>query len=84
MCNASCSLSPPTPDKGADLEKNAFSEGSLRELLMNDEIIIDSSLLQVTTIIGQGTAAVVQIKVKNLAQCSANYHNEFFPIFNHF
>ena len=68
MCNESCalslslSLSLSTPDKGADLEKNVLSEGSLRELLMNDKIIIDSSLLQVTTIIGQGTAAQLQYR----------------------
>ena len=43
-----------SPDKGSDLESNAFSETALRQMLMNDMIIIDSSLLQVTTIIGQG------------------------------
>ena len=46
--------------KEMDLENNAFSESSLREVLL-DDLIIDSSLLKVTTIIGQGTAVDVQM-----------------------
>lgn len=37
----------------AELDVNALSQSALRDVLMED-LIVDSSLIRVTTIIGQG------------------------------
>ena len=55
-----------------EVELSILSESALREMLL-DNLIIDSSLIRATTVIGQGTAAAAPVDFACRITCSLAY-----------